>query len=71
MKSSAGNGNTTGTDTGSLVIDTLGEYRLGDHCGESNNSTMTLGMNSSGLWNIIATDSLIPAAMIQPMPEIR
>ncbi|EOE7352441.1 Ig-like domain-containing protein [Enterobacter hormaechei] len=55
VKSSAGNGNTTGTATGSLVIDTTSvntDWATTE--GNSNNSTMTLGMNSSGLWNIIA-----------------
>ncbi|MBL5910683.1 Ig-like domain-containing protein [Enterobacter asburiae] len=55
VKSSAGNGNTTGTATGSLVIDTTSvNTDWATAAGNSNNSTMTLGMNSSGLWNIIA-----------------
>ncbi|HFK5711958.1 TPA: Ig-like domain-containing protein [Enterobacter roggenkampii] len=55
VKSSAGNGNTTGTATGSLVIDTTSvNTDWATTTGNSNNSTMTLGMNSSGLWNIIA-----------------
>ncbi|MGU9932022.1 Ig-like domain-containing protein [Enterobacter asburiae] len=55
VKSSAGNGNTTGTATGSLVIDiTSVNTDWATTAGNSNNSTMTLGMNSSGLWNIIA-----------------
>ncbi|EMN5247438.1 Ig-like domain-containing protein [Enterobacter roggenkampii] len=55
VKSSAGNGNTTGTATGSLVIDTTAvNTDWATTAGNSNNSTMTLGMNSSGLWNIIA-----------------
>ncbi|HFK5730114.1 TPA: Ig-like domain-containing protein [Enterobacter hormaechei subsp. steigerwaltii] len=55
VKSSAGNGNTTGTATGSLVIDTSSvNTDWATTAGNSNNSTMTLGMNSSGLWNIIA-----------------
>ncbi|WP_431627171.1 Ig-like domain-containing protein [Enterobacter roggenkampii] len=55
VKSSAGNGNTTGTATGSLVIDTTSvNTDWATSAGNSNNSTMTLGMNSSGLWNIIA-----------------
>ena len=55
VKSSAGNGNTTGTATGSLVIDTTSvNTDWATMAGNSNNSTMTLGMNSSGLWNIIA-----------------
>ena len=55
VKSSAGNGNTTGTATGSLVIDTTTvNTDWATTAGNSNNSTMTLGMNSSGLWNIIA-----------------
>ncbi|AVH15930.1 BapA prefix-like domain-containing protein [Enterobacter sp. SGAir0187] len=55
VKSSAGNGNTTGTTTGSLVIDTTSvNTDWATTAGNSNNSTMTLGMNSSGLWNIIA-----------------
>ncbi|QLG83598.1 Ig-like domain-containing protein [Enterobacter roggenkampii] len=55
VKSSAGNGNTTGTATGSLVIDTTSvNTDWSTTAGNSNNSTMTLGMNSSGLWNIIA-----------------
>ncbi|PJD64127.1 type 1 secretion target domain-containng protein, partial [Enterobacter kobei] len=55
VKSSAGNGNTTGTTTGSLVIDTTTvNTDWATTAGNSNNSTMTLGMNSSGLWNIIA-----------------
>ncbi|HAV1559837.1 TPA: Ig-like domain-containing protein [Enterobacter hormaechei subsp. steigerwaltii] len=55
VKSSAGNGNTTGTATGSLVIDTTSvNTDWATTAGNSNNSTMTLGMNSSGLWNIIA-----------------
>ena len=55
VKSSAGNGNTTGTTTGSLVIDTTTvNTDWATAAGNSNNSTMTLGMNSSGLWNIIA-----------------
>ncbi|MCG7802741.1 Ig-like domain-containing protein [Enterobacter asburiae] len=54
VKSSAGNGNTTGTATGSLVIDTTSvNTDWATTAGNSNNSTMTLGMNSSGLWNII------------------
>ena len=52
---SAGNGNTTGTATGSLVIDTTSvNTDWATTAGNSNNSTMTLGINSSGLWNIIA-----------------
>ncbi|WP_336211362.1 Ig-like domain-containing protein [Enterobacter sp. P82] len=55
VKSSAGNGNTTGTATGSLVIDTTSvNTDWATTAGNSNNSTMILGMNSSGLWNIIA-----------------
>ena len=55
VKSSAGNGNTTVTATGSLVIDTTSvNTDWATTAGNSNNSTMTLGMNSSGLWNIIA-----------------
>ncbi|EPW2405402.1 Ig-like domain-containing protein [Enterobacter hormaechei] len=55
VKSSAGNGNTTGTATGSLVNDTTSvNTDWATTAGNSNNSTMTLGMNSSGLWNIIA-----------------
>ncbi|KLP52321.1 type 1 secretion target domain-containng protein [Enterobacter roggenkampii] len=55
VKSSAGNGNTTGTANGSLVIDTTTvNTDWATTAGNSNNSTMTLGMNSSGLWNIIA-----------------
>ena len=55
VKSSAGNGNTTGTATGSLVIDTTSvNTDWATTAGNSNNSTMTHGMNSSGLWNIIA-----------------
>ena len=55
VKSSAGNGNTTGTTTGSLVIDTTSvNTDWATTAGNSNNSTMTLGINSSGLWNIIA-----------------
>ncbi|QBC02772.1 Ig-like domain-containing protein [Enterobacter cloacae] len=55
VKSSAGNGNTTGTAAGSLVIDTTSvNTDWATTAGNSNNSTMTLGMNSSGLWNIIA-----------------
>ncbi|WVX58474.1 Ig-like domain-containing protein [Enterobacter ludwigii] len=55
VKSSAGNGNTTGKATGSLVIDTTSvNTDWATTAGNSNNSTMTLGMNSSGLWNIIA-----------------
>ncbi|WP_348959361.1 Ig-like domain-containing protein [Enterobacter cloacae complex sp. Mu1197] len=55
VKSSAGNGNTTGTATGSMVIDTTSvNTDWATTAGNSNNSTMTLGMNSSGLWNIIA-----------------
>lgn len=55
VKSSAGNGNTTGTTTGSLVIDTTTvNTDWATTAGNSNNSTMTLGMNSGGLWNIIA-----------------
>ncbi|HEW9969339.1 TPA: Ig-like domain-containing protein [Enterobacter cloacae] len=55
VKSSAGNGNTTGIANGSLVIDTTSvNTDWATTAGNSNNSTMTLGMNSSGLWNIIA-----------------
>ncbi|MCK6908866.1 Ig-like domain-containing protein [Enterobacter roggenkampii] len=55
VKSSAGNGNTTGTATGGLVIDTTSvNTDWATTAGNSNNSTMTVGMNSSGLWNIIA-----------------
>ncbi|MGP8951723.1 Ig-like domain-containing protein [Enterobacter mori] len=55
VKSSAGNGNTTGTATGSLVIDTTSvNTDWATTAGNSNNSTMTVGTNSSGLWNIIA-----------------
>ncbi|MDF3649272.1 Ig-like domain-containing protein [Enterobacter hormaechei] len=55
VKSSAGNGNTTGTATGSLVIDTTSvNTDWATTTGNSNNSTMTVGTNSSGLWNIIA-----------------
>ena len=55
VKSSAGNGNTTGTTTGSLTIgiDSV-NTDWASTTGSSDNSTMTLGMNSSGLWNIIA-----------------
>ncbi|PKA30673.1 hypothetical protein CWR41_12490 [Cedecea lapagei] len=55
VKSSAGNGNTTGTTTGSLTIGTDSvNTDWASTTGSSDNSTMTLGMNSSGLWNIIA-----------------
>ncbi|MBA7852262.1 Ig-like domain-containing protein [Enterobacter cloacae] len=55
VKSSAGNGNTTGIANGSLVIDTTTvNTDWATTAGNSNNSTMTIGMNSSGLWNIIA-----------------
>ena len=55
VKSSAGNGNTTGTATGSLVIDTTSvNTDWATTAGNSNNSTMTVGTNSSGLWNLIA-----------------
>ncbi|MFP2683850.1 beta strand repeat-containing protein [Enterobacter ludwigii] len=55
VKSSAGNGNTTGTAGGSLVIDTTTvNTSWATTAGNSDNSTMTVGMNSSGLWNIIA-----------------
>lgn len=55
VKSSAGNGNTTGTATGSLVIDTTSvNTGWATTAGNLNNSTMTVGTNSSGLWNIIA-----------------
>ncbi|EPM3662543.1 Ig-like domain-containing protein [Enterobacter ludwigii] len=55
VKSSAGNGNTTGTASGSLVIDTTTvNTSWATTAGNSDNSTMTIGMNSSGLWNIIA-----------------
>jgi hypothetical protein len=55
VKSSAGNGNTTGTTTGSLTIgiDSV-NTDWASTTGSSDNSTLTLGMNSSGLWNIIA-----------------
>ncbi|MFG0900800.1 Ig-like domain-containing protein [Enterobacter cloacae complex sp. FYR_6] len=52
VKSSAGNGNTTGTATGSLVIDTTSVNT--DWATTTGNSNMTVGTNSSGLWNIIA-----------------
>ncbi|TCB95169.1 Ig-like domain-containing protein [Enterobacter wuhouensis] len=55
VKSSAGNGNTTGTASGSLVIDTTSvNTDWATTAGNGNNATMTLGTNSSGLWNIIA-----------------
>jgi large repetitive protein len=55
VKSSAGNGNTTGTATGSLTIDTTSvNTDWATTAGNNNNSTMTVGTNSSGLWNIIA-----------------
>ncbi|MEG5548519.1 Ig-like domain-containing protein [Enterobacter wuhouensis] len=55
VKSSAGNGNTTGTASGSLVIDTTSvNTDWASTAGNLNNSTMTVGTNSSGLWNIIA-----------------
>ncbi|MEM5486669.1 Ig-like domain-containing protein [Enterobacter cloacae] len=55
VKSSAGNGNTTGIANGSLVIDTTTvNTDWATTAGNSNNSTMTVGTNSSGLWNIIA-----------------
>ncbi|HFZ0817878.1 TPA: Ig-like domain-containing protein [Enterobacter cloacae] len=55
VKSSAGNGNTTGIANGSLVIDTTTvNTDWATTVGNSNNSTMTVGTNSSGLWNIIA-----------------
>ncbi|WP_409049121.1 Ig-like domain-containing protein [Enterobacter ludwigii] len=55
VKSSAGNGNTTGTASGSLVIDTTTvNTSWATTAGNSENSTMTVGMNSSGMWNIIA-----------------
>jgi len=55
VKSSAGNGNTTGSTTGSLVIGTTTvNTDWATTAGNANNSTMAIGMNSSGLWNIIA-----------------
>ena len=55
VKSSAGNGNTTGIANGSPVIDTTTvNTDWATTAGNSNNSTMTVGTNSSGLWNIIA-----------------
>ncbi|EQB0139758.1 Ig-like domain-containing protein [Enterobacter cloacae] len=55
VKSSAGNGNTTGIANGSLVIDTTTvNTDWATTAGNLNNSTMTVGTNSSGLWNIIA-----------------
>ncbi|HFO0172163.1 TPA: hypothetical protein ACHH76_005909, partial [Pseudomonas aeruginosa] len=55
VKSSAGNGNTTGTATGSLVIDTTSvNTDWATTAGATNNETMSVGLNSSGLWNITA-----------------
>ncbi|ANG94153.1 type 1 secretion target domain-containng protein [Lelliottia amnigena] len=54
VKSSAGNGNTTGIATGSLTVGTESvntDWASGT--ANLNNSTMTLGLNSEGLWNII------------------
>jgi len=55
VKSSAGNGNTTGSTTGSLVIDTTSvNTDWATTAGATNNETMSVGLNSSGLWNITA-----------------
>ncbi|KNC09351.1 hypothetical protein AC791_11880 [Klebsiella sp. RIT-PI-d] len=55
VKSSAGNGNTTGTTTGSLVIGTSTvNTDWATAAGASDNETMSVGLNSSGLWNITA-----------------
>ncbi|WP_435926747.1 Ig-like domain-containing protein [Dryocola sp. BD613] len=55
VKSSAGNGNATGIATGGLTVETvLNNTDWASASGNGYNSTMTLGLNSSGLWNIIA-----------------
>ncbi|MGO3447188.1 MAG: Ig-like domain-containing protein, partial [Kluyvera intermedia] len=55
VKSSAGNGNNTGITTGSLVIDTTTvNTDWATTAGNANNETMSVALNSSGLWNIIA-----------------
>nr|WP_313853336.1 Ig-like domain-containing protein [Winslowiella toletana] len=55
VKSSAGNGNTTGIANGSLTVGTESiNTSWASSAGVADNSTMTLGLNSSGLWNIIA-----------------
>ncbi|MDR2262439.1 MAG: Ig-like domain-containing protein [Enterobacter asburiae] len=55
VKSSAGNGNNTGIATGSLTIGTTTvNTDWATTAGASNNETMSVGLNSSGLWNITA-----------------
>ncbi|MDK9606673.1 Ig-like domain-containing protein [Lelliottia sp. V104_15] len=55
VKSSAGNGNNTGVTTGSLVIGTTTvNTDWATTAGNSNNEAMSVGLNSSGLWTIIA-----------------
>jgi hypothetical protein len=55
VKSSAGNGNTTGLATGSLTIssEVVADTSWASTSGSSYNSTTSLALNSSGLWNII------------------
>jgi len=57
VKSSAGNGNTTGIASGTLVITPVElDTDWANISGNSNNETMTFGINSSGLWDIVANN---------------
>ncbi|MCL9666973.1 Ig-like domain-containing protein [Rosenbergiella epipactidis] len=59
IKSSAGNGNTTGLAHGSLVVNTDSvNTDWATASGTSNNSNMLIGMNSQGQWTIGANSQL-------------
>nr|WP_241602887.1 Ig-like domain-containing protein [Rosenbergiella nectarea] len=59
IKSSAGNGNTTGLAQGTLVVNTDSvNTDWATATGAGNNSTMLIGMNSQGLWTIGANGQI-------------
>ena len=59
IKSSAGNGNTTGLTHGTLVVNTDSvNTDWATAAGVGNNSSMLIGMNSQGLWTIGANGQI-------------
>ncbi|NIF31610.1 Ig-like domain-containing protein [Enterobacter sp. Cy-643] len=60
VKSSAGNGNNTGIQTGSLVVhaETANDTSWASAAGNANNSASTLMLNNNGLWTLVTNTSV-------------
>lgn len=60
VKSSAGNGNNTGIQIGSLVVhaETANDTSWASAAGNANNSASTLMLNNNGLWTLVTNTSV-------------